>query len=245
MAHLRAWELTQRVHLSPQPCLCLSAITMAAAGHAASLVHEVDLQDAAAVHLAMLTIAQVHWYGCTAPWPTAKRVGQQRCRHRGAATMPRPRAPLLQALADDGVSLYLSKPGSEQSFLLAEMAEHLEDGQQLFLSLSDYRCGQAGPACGMLGYASPCCPLICLAATLCSCCALIGELCRQGYPPSWIQGSADASCRAAAAARTAVEQLARSDRLDGVARLHEQPVLHRLVEVGACQFMHSTVQRPP
>jgi hypothetical protein len=43
----------------------LSAITMAAAGHAASRVHEVDLQDAAAVNLAMLKIAQVHQCGRT------------------------------------------------------------------------------------------------------------------------------------------------------------------------------------
>jgi hypothetical protein len=89
MAHLRAWEVTQRVHLSPQPCLCLSAITMAAAGHAASLVHEVDLQDAAAVHLAMLTIAQVHWY------VAAPHHGRQQSvwASRGAATAAPPPCP--------------------------------------------------------------------------------------------------------------------------------------------------------
>lgn len=82
-------------------------------------------------------------------------VGARRRRRQGAGpphlhptSLPLLRPPwlplTLQALLTDGVSLYLSRPGSEHPFHHAVFATYLASGSQLVLHCADYGCAAQG-----------------------------------------------------------------------------------------------------
>lgn len=108
-------------------------------------VHFVDTQRPEELRRALETISHVRARAAAGRRQGVPSAGSsQGLARRTSPTLlllrPPLTAPWLQALLTDGVSLYLSRPGSEHPFHHAVFASYLASGPQLVLQCADYGC---------------------------------------------------------------------------------------------------------